>query len=164
MSQGDFDSFFGVSEIAIIYKSQPNFDTRPKVKCADDAHAVFMQAWDDNKLDLLEQSKVLLLNRGNKVLGMYNNSSGGISGTVMDVRLILAAALKANASSIVLAHNHPSGNLSPSAADITITEKIKEAGRILDIQVLDHLILSRGKFYSFEEGKEVTVNPRSPQM
>ena len=148
MSDTEFDGLFGVSEIDLTYKAQPNLNERPKVVCAQDAEAIFAKAWDKNKIDLLEQSKVLLLNRANKVLGIYNCSSGGITGTVMDIRLVFVAALKANATSIILAHNHPSGNLTPSVADISLTEKFNQAGKMLDIQVLDHLIISSGGYYS----------------
>jgi DNA repair protein RadC len=78
-------------------------------------------------------------------------SLGGISGTVTDVRIILQAALKANASGLLVCHNHPSGNLNPSDSDTTITRKIKEAGNLMDIQLLDHLILSSEDFYSFAD-------------
>ncbi|MBY0482605.1 MAG: JAB domain-containing protein, partial [Chitinophagaceae bacterium] len=97
----------------------------------------------------VEQFKVLYLNRGNKVLAIIEISSGGISGTVADPRLIFAAALKLNASSLILCHNHPSGNLSPSEADKILTEKISRAGKLLDVQVIDHIILSSEGYFSF---------------
>lgn len=84
---------------------------------------------------------MLFLNRANKVLGYYLISVGGITGTVVDTRSIFQTALKANACSIILAHNHPSGNPLPSDADKLITRKLKEAGEVLDINLLDHLIL-----------------------
>jgi len=93
----------------------------------------------------------MLLNRCNRVLGYYEVSKGGISGTVVDVRLILQAALKANASSIILAHNHPSGNLETSTADNQITQKIKKACTFLDISLLDHLILTNFSYLSMAD-------------
>ena len=84
----------------------------------------------------------LLLNRANKVLGISTISEGGLSGTVTDVRLIYQYAIKANASGIIIAHNHPSGNINPSESDQKITNKIKDAGNLLDIQLLDHIILT----------------------
>ncbi len=164
MSYNEFDGLFGVAEIDLIYQSQPDLNERPQVRCAEEAQAIFSQAWDKNKIDLLEESKVILLNRANKVLGIYNNSSGGITATVMDIRLIFAAALKSNATSIVLGHNHPSGNLTPSTADKAITEKFFEAGRLLDIQVLDHIIISRHSYYSLAEGRETKLNGITPQL
>jgi DNA repair protein RadC len=83
----------------------------------------------------------MLLTRSNKVLGIASISKGGINGTVTDVRIILQYAIKANASGIIICHNHPSGNLQPSESDLTITRKIKESGNLMDIQLLDHLLI-----------------------
>jgi DNA repair protein RadC len=97
---------------------------------------------------LIEQKetfKMLLLNRANKVLGITTISEGGLSGTVTDVRLIYQYAIKGNCSGIIVAHNHPSGNQNPSESDLKITQKIKEAGNLLDIQLLDHIILTPEK-------------------
>jgi DNA repair protein RadC len=84
---------------------------------------------------------MLLLNRANKVLGITTLSEGGLSGTLMDVRMIYQYAIKGNACGII-AHNHPSGNSNPSESDLKITQKIKEAGNLLDIQLLDHIIVT----------------------
>jgi len=78
-------------------------------------------------------------------------SKGGVSGTVVDAKIIFKMATEHLASAIILAHNHPSGNLRPSQADINLTNKLKEAGNILEIPVLDHLIIGHGKFYSFKD-------------
>lgn len=94
---------------------------------------------------------MLLLSRSNRVLGQYELSTGGTSGTVADLRLIFAVALKANASGIIIAHNHPSGTLAASQADQDITKKVKEAGRILEIPLLDHLIVTTEGYYSFAD-------------
>src|SRR3990170_6054261 len=96
----------------------------------------------DDLLELQEEFKIMLLNRYNKVIGIFTVSSGGIAGTVADPKLIFGCALKAAASGIILAHNHPSGNLTASQADIDLTRKFKEAGKLLDIQVLDHIIIT----------------------
>jgi DNA repair protein RadC len=92
------------------------------------------------------------LNRSNAVLGILSVSKGGISGTVTDVRLIFQGALKTNASGIIVCHNHPSGNAYPSESDKKITQKIKEAGNLMDIQLLDHLIILPVEgYYSFAD-------------
>jgi DNA repair protein RadC len=102
----------------------------------------------------VEEFFVLLLNRSNKVIGWSKVSMGGMNGTVADPKTIFQVALKANASHIVIAHNHPSGNLEPSQADISLTQKMKESGNFLDLPVLDHLILSTESYYSFaDDGK-----------
>jgi DNA repair protein RadC len=91
----------------------------------------------------------LYLDRGYHILGIHNLSKGGLSGTVVDVRMIFQGALKANAHSIILSHNHPSGNQEPSKEDQDLTQKIKEGGKLLDIKLLDHIIMTKDSFLSF---------------
>jgi DNA repair protein RadC len=141
-----------VAEIGIYYKSSP--DEKPKVKTSNDAFKLLLETWNENTIELQEEFKVILLNNSNEVLGIFPMSKGGISACVVDIRLIFACALKANATNIIVAHNHPSGKLIPSSNDIDITQKIKSAGKILDISLLDHIILTPNGYYSFmEEGQ-----------
>ncbi|TNF45041.1 MAG: JAB domain-containing protein [Bacteroidetes bacterium] len=98
-----------------------------------------------------EEFWIMFLDRGNKIKDSFRISQGGISGTVIDVRIILKAALEKQASSIILCHNHPSGTLQPSDADLKITRKINEAAKIMDISVLDHVIIGDQKYYSFAD-------------
>jgi DNA repair protein RadC len=141
-----------VAEIGIYYKSSP--DEKPKVKTSNDAFKLLLETWNENTIELQEEFKVILLNNSNEVLGIFPMSKGGITACVVDVRLIFACALKANATNIIVAHNHPSGKLIPSSNDIDITQKIKSAGKILDIYLLDHIIITAKGYYSFtEEGK-----------
>ena len=98
-----------------------------------------------------EEFWIFLLNRANKVINRFMVSKGGIAGTVTDVRLIFKKAIENNATSIILCHNHPSGNSNPSNEDITVTKKIEEAGKILDIKILDHIIVSENSFFSFAD-------------
>jgi len=98
-----------------------------------------------------EEFWVLLLNRSNKIIEKVKFSQGGISGTVVDIRLILKSAVQHLASSIILVHNHPSGNIKPSTQDTQLTQKLKEAANFFDIQILDHLIISDHLFYSFAD-------------
>lgn len=98
-----------------------------------------------------EEFWVMLLNRGNKIQDTFMVSQGGISGTVIDVRLILKKALENLASSIILCHNHPSGTMQASNADLQITQKIKNAAELMDIAVLDHLIIGQGKYLSLAD-------------
>lgn len=142
---------YQVAEIELVYKSNVKPSLRPKVSSSKDAKDVFMESWDDTKLELLEQFKVMFTNRAQKVLGIYELSTGGITGTVADPKLIFAAAIKAAACGMILAHNHPSGNLQPSQADIQLTRKIKDAGQLLDIQLLDHIILTSEGYFSFAD-------------
>ena len=147
------DLLNNVSEIDLIYKRkvQVRISQRPLIGTSYEAYVLLLHYWNDNKIELVEEFKVLLLNRSSRVLQQYLVSSGGITGTVADPRLILIAALKVGACSIILAHNHPSGNLQPSKADEELTQKIKNGAAFLDIKVLDHLILSAEGYYSFAD-------------
>ena len=98
-----------------------------------------------------EEFRVLYLNRSNRVVDQKKISQGGISGTVIDVRIILKFAIEVLASSLIISHNHPSGNLQPSDADIQITRKIKEAAKWHDIELLDHIIISDKHYFSFSD-------------
>lgn len=144
-------SLFQVSEIEVSYRPKFKASERPRITQSKDIYSLLYHSWDMNKMELQEQFKVLLLNRGNKVLGLYEVSSGSMGGTLADPKLIFGTALKACASSIVLAHNHPSGSLRPSQADIQLTKKIKDGGKLLDIEVLDHLIITSEGYYSFTD-------------
>lgn len=145
-----------VAEVELVYKSKVKASERPTIQSSRDAVNVFRILWEDGKMDLMEQFKVLFLNRGNKVIGIYIVSTGGITGTVADPRLIFTAALKSNAVSLILCHNHPSGSLKPSKADEELTQKIMGAGKFLDIKVLDHVILSSESYFSFADEEAVS--------
>lgn len=140
-----------VAEIEIVYKTKVKPSDRPKITSSKDIYPLLLSIWDMDRIELQEQFIVLLLNRANRVLGVFHASSGGLTGTVADPRLILAAALKAGATSIILSHNHPSANLTPSRADEQLTQKIKEAASYHDISVLDHIIVTTEGYYSFAE-------------
>ena len=111
---------------------------------------IFYNSWDLKKLEFIEQFKVLLLNKANRILGICTLSTGGSASTIIDIRLLFALALKANANAIIVAHNHPSGEVHPSRNDIIVTKKINEAAKLLDIVLLDHLIVNKHTFYSFK--------------
>ena len=141
-----------ISEVRLVYKTKVKASDRLQIKCSKDAYDIFMENWDQDSIEHIEEFKLLLMNRSNSVLGLLPVSKGGISGTVTDVRLIYQAAIKANASGIIVCHNHPSGNLNPSESDSRITQKIKDAGVLLDIQLLDHLIIiNDSSYYSFAD-------------
>ncbi|GAA6765510.1 JAB domain-containing protein [Flavobacterium johnsoniae] len=145
------NSWKNVSEIDLIYKTKIKNSQKPHVTSSQYAYSLIKDCWDPGKIEFLEQFKVLLLNQSNKVLGIYEASSGGITSTVVDVRLLFAAALKAGAAGLIIAHNHPSGNVLPSEQDKHITKKISMAGEVLDIKLLDHLIVTSEHYYSFAD-------------
>lgn len=151
MERTSTEILFHVAEIELTYKTKVKPSDRPQITGSSDAYKILLQVWEEGKLEFVEQFKVLLLNRANKVLGMYPLSTGGVTGTVADPKLIYAAAIKANACALIMAHNHPSGNLKPSRADEELTQKIKQAGAFLDIKLLDHLIVSSEGYYSFAD-------------
>ena len=138
-----------VAEISVSYK--PNNQTKPVIKCAKDAYDVFKGFFSGDTISLQESFAVMYMNRANKVIGIYLVSKGGITGTVADTRLILGVALKTAATGMMLCHNHPSGNVRPSQQDQELTYKIKEAGRYMDIAVLDHLIITDERYLSFAD-------------
>jgi len=137
--------FLNVAEVSLTYVTKVKPSERPAIKNSHDAHKIFFDSWDTTTIEHKETVKMLLLNRANKVLGITTISEGGLSGTLMDVRMIYQYAIKGNACGIIIAHNHPSGNSNPSESDQKITQKIKEAGNLLDIQLLDHIILTPEK-------------------
>ena len=140
-----------VSEVELVYKSKVKASERPVVSSSKEVYELLKRVWDDTKIELVEQFKILLLNQSNKVIGISELATGGMTGTVADPRIIFTTALKAAACNLILAHNHPSGNLKPSRVDIELTRKIKEGGRLLDITVLDHLIISNEAYYSMAD-------------
>ena len=144
-------TLFEVAEIQLTYKSKVKPSLRPKITGSKDAYEVLSKYWDENKIEFVEQFKVLLLNRGSKVLGICEVSSGTATGTVADPKSIFVAALKGNATAVILAHNHPSGNLNPSQADINLTKDMVAAGKFLHIPVLDHIIITSETYYSFAD-------------
>lgn len=136
-----------IAEIQVSYNT--NSRVKQKITSSASAYEILKSNWNQGRLELQEEFKVLLLNRANDVLGIYNMSKGSVSGTVVDIRLLFAVALKCNASGILICHNHPSGNLNPSDADIEITKKIKQASELFDIRMIDHIIITHLGYYSF---------------
>jgi DNA repair protein RadC len=140
-----------VTEVELSYKSKVKASQRPKVGGSREAYQLLLTTWDKGTIEFLEQFKVLLLNRAQRVLGLFEVSTGGVTGTVADPKVIFAAALKANACSIILSHNHPSGALTPSQTDIELTKRLRDGGKLLDIQVLDHIIVAVEGYFSFAD-------------
>ena len=140
-----------VAEISVSYR--PAVANKPIVVSALDAYVLFKPFFDEGTINLQESFMVMYLNRMNRVLGVFPLSVGGITGTVVDIRLIFSIALATASTSIILAHNHPSGNMKSSKADIELTRRIKEGANLMDLKLLDHLIISpaEGEYYSFAD-------------
>lgn len=136
--------------VRIIYsRNQDKFKLK-RVKSSAEVHEILKDIWS-KQIETREEMIVLLLDRNNQVLGYHILSMGGITGTVADLRLLFAVALKSLATSVIMSHNHPSGNLNPSQADIALTRKVKEAGEIMDITLLDHIIITKDGYYSMAD-------------
>ncbi|NET35540.1 MAG: JAB domain-containing protein [Cyanothece sp. SIO1E1] len=141
-----------VTEVKMVYHNKVKAEDRPQIRSSFDAYEVLAANWDSGTIGLFEEFYILLLDRSNRVMGRFLVSQGGMAGTVVDAKLIFASALKCRASSIILAHNHPSATLQASLPDKTLTKKLVKGGEALDIAVLDHLILSpEGGYLSFAD-------------
>jgi len=138
-----------ISEIKIYYKSKIKSEQLSNSK---DVSNILFQWWDES-INIIESFVILLFNRVNRIIGIYKVSQGGITGTVIDKRLICSVSLLSGSSNIILCHNHPSGNLKPSENDIKITATLSESLKLLDINLIDHIILSpeNKQYFSFAD-------------
>lgn len=142
-----------IAEIQIKYLSNKLKTNRIQITNSDEAYKVLIKNWDKNTIELYEEFKVMLLNNSNEILGIYTLSRGGISTTLVDLRLLFAIVLKSCATGIITGHNHPSGKLKPSQSDINIYKKIQEIAKFHDISYLDNFIVTlKGKFSFSDEG------------
>ena len=138
---------FKASEVKLHYVGKQKPREREKISNPEEASELFFRIWDMDTIEHIEEVKIMLLNRSNHVLGFATISKGGLTGCIMDIRLIMQYVIKSNACAVILAHNHPSGSLIASEVDIHITKKIREALNFLDITLLDHLIMNVDKEY-----------------
>lgn len=141
-----------VNEIQISYREKLSTLTSLSITNSKEVGALLFKNWDANTVGLHETFKVVLLNQSNKVKGIYPLSHGGITGTLVDMRILFAIVLKTLSVGIILAHNHPSGQLKASAMDRQLTQKVQQAAQLFDVKVLDHIILAPdGRYYSFAD-------------
>jgi DNA repair protein RadC len=146
-------AFSKVAEIELVYRNKCKASERPTVTKSEDAYNALMQTWDKDKIELQEQFKVMLLDRSGNCMGISTVATGGITNCMVDLKLVFAAAIKARATGIILAHNHPSGSTKPSENDKRLTDRFAEAGKLLDLPVLDHIIVTKDAYLSFgDEG------------
>lgn len=138
-----------VAELLVSYS--PHIVSAQKIRNSRETYSLITNYWNLDTIEMLEEVKVILLNKANKVLGVFDLSKGGICSSIIDVKIVLSIALKTLASGIIIVHNHPSGNLSPSKADIDITQKLKSACDIMEILLLDHLIITKEDYFSFAD-------------
>ena len=138
-----------IAEIKISYSHKVKPSNQIRVTGSKSVYDYIFPLWPD--IEYRESFCILLLSRGLRILGLSWISLGGVTGTVVDAKIIFQTALKANACSVILMHNHPSGQLYPSEADRRITRKIKDGAKLLDIDIPDHIILSSESFYSMAD-------------
>jgi len=143
------EKLFQVAEVKLSYSTKIKSSERLKVGSGYEAYCILKSVWDEGTIELIEEFKIILLNRSNRVLGIVNLASGGMASCVIDPKLIFVSAIKSGASAVILAHNHPSANTKPSEQDRILTRKIKEGGKLLDIEILDHIIMTNDGFYKF---------------
>ena len=139
-----------LNEVKVSYKSTTATET---IRTSNEAQELCRKAFEmaNAEISLKEHFFVLYFNRANKLIGYYLLSSGGLTGTIADIRIAFAIGLKCLATSIVAVHSHPSGNASPSDSDVELTRKFKKTGELLDIRLLDHIILTEDSYYSFSD-------------
>jgi len=140
-----------LNEIRITYHRHVLDIACKTISSSADAQMVFRALWPEGSMDHRESFYALYLSRANQILSYYRVSEGGLAGTVADIKVIFQTALGCNAASLIVAHNHPSGNLKPSTADEELTRKIRQAGKMLELPLLDHLIVTSEGCYSFAD-------------
>lgn len=141
---------FKVATVKLSYKKPMGFKTRPRLMTSSETVELINHLYQDF-VDHHEEFYAIYLTRNHYVLGVHHISTGGLSSTFVDPKIILQAALLTSAAAIVLIHNHPSGNKRPSECDVRLTRKIQEAAQLHDISIIDHIILTSEGFYSFSD-------------
>ena len=146
----DFEHSHELAEVKISYIGKTPWGE--KLIRSNDVFQILFDLYDKNTISLKEEFFILFLNRANRCLGWIKLSSGGTSSTVVDIKIVFTLALLTNSHGFIASHNHPSGSLLPSNSDLQITKQIKEAGKIMDINLFDHIIVSPDrKYYSFAD-------------
>lgn len=140
-----------IAEVEVSYKQNYNILERPQILSSAEAYPLFLDRWNKSNIEFVEEAKMMLLNRANRVLGIVDIARGGVSYNILDPKVIFSIALKGNASSIILCHNHPSGNLKCSKEDVTMTKKLRECAKLLDIDLNDHIIISNYGYLSMRD-------------
>lgn len=151
----ELNAEFRVREIEVTFNKEAYFFGQ--ITSSNDVYQ-FLKERILKGIEVQEHFIAIYLNQANKIIGYYHHSTGTINATMVDVEIVAAVALKTLAKSVIISHNHPSGNLTPSEADRTLTRKIKEALKLFDIHLLDHVIVTRNGYYSFAESRDRSIN------
>ena len=140
-----------VTEVELVYRNKKSASERPSIRTALDAFDLFVRSWDENKIELQEQFRIMLLDQKHSCIGISTIATGGIANCFVDLKIAFGTAVKARASALILAHNHPSGNRAPSEDDKKLTTLFQIAGEVLGIGILDHLIITKEGYTSLSE-------------
>lgn len=151
----ELNAEFRVREIEVTFNKEAYFFGQ--ITSSNDVYQ-FLKERILKGIEVQEHFIAIYLNQANKIIGYYHHSTGTINATMVDVEIVAAVALKTLAKSVIISHNHPSGNLTPSEADRTLTRRIKEALKLFDIHLLDHVIVTRNGYYSFAESRDRSIN------
>lgn len=145
-----------IPKISIGYEHFYELDELPETPNSEQAQKIFKTIWNKKTIGYIEEFYVMYLNRKHKVLGIKKISKGGTAGTVVDPKIVFQGALLANATGIILCHNHPSGVPKPSRSDTNLTNILVNAGKMLDITILDHLIITpTNSYYSYADERKI---------
>lgn len=149
------EGMYKVCDVKLTYNTKVKSSERAVIKDSNSAYSLLMNhIYDSETIQYREYVKLILLNRAHKVLGIVHVSEGGLDSTSADIRIIMQAAILGNASAMILSHNHPSGNKQPSNQDDLLTDRVKKAAKLFDIQLLDHIIVTDSGYYSYlDEGR-----------
>jgi DNA repair protein RadC len=140
-----------IEHIELVYRNKTKASDRPKVTNSNQAYSLLRKDWNDDTINLVEEFKLMAFDRQLRLMSIANISKGGMSGTVVDLKIIFTTALLRRAHRIIVAHNHPSGSKEPSKQDIRLTKRLKEAGDLLDLPLDDHLIVTDNDYLSMLE-------------
>ncbi len=143
---------FAVSEVKLTYKPKVKASERPTIRSSSAMYKLLVEkVYDADTIEHREFVKLILFNRAGKLIGVHHLSEGGINGTTMDVRVVMQSAILSNCSGIMISHNHPSGNMKPSPQDNQMTDNVKKACKIMEINFLDHIIVTTEGYYSYAD-------------
>jgi len=151
MQQQLFASTYKAAEMELVYRNNIRPEDRVQISQSKTAYEVLLNSWDQDRIELVEQFKIILLDFRLNCLGISEISTGGMSLCPVDMKIVFSTALLAKASKIIAAHNHPSGFPHPSNEDIVLTRRMVEAGKLLSLDVQDHLIVTKYDYYSLAD-------------
>ena len=150
------EGMYKVCDVKLTYNTKVKSSERAVIKDSNSAYSLLMNhIYDSETIQYREYMKLILLNNAKRVLGIVHISEGGLDSTSADIRIIMQAAILGNASAMILSHNHPSGNKQPSNQDDSLTDRVKKAAKLFDIQLLDHIIVTDSGYYSYLDGGRI---------